>query len=81
VRLQAARAVAPEAAGAVIEYIANSRKFPQAGEAGMTLVNLVAESSGRRNSSDAFSFNTDDRAAPFVCGGGMSWDIERLAGA
>jgi hypothetical protein len=43
VRLQAARAsfaVAPEAARALIENIANSRKFPQAGDAGMTLVNL-----------------------------------------
>lgn len=43
VRLQAARAslaVAPEAARALIEDIANSRKFPQAGDAGMTLVNL-----------------------------------------
>lgn len=43
VRLQAARAtlaVAPEAARAVIEDIASSRKFPQAGDAGMTLFNL-----------------------------------------
>lgn len=43
VRLQAARAsfaVAPEAARGLIENIANSRKFPQAGDAGMTLVNL-----------------------------------------
>jgi hypothetical protein len=43
VRLKAAKAtlaVVPEAARLLIEDIANSRKFPQAGEAGMTLVNL-----------------------------------------
>ncbi len=43
VRLQAARvsfALAPEAARTVIEVIANSRTFPQAGDAGMTLFNL-----------------------------------------
>lgn len=43
VRLQAARAsfaAAPEAARKLIEAIANSRKFPQAGDAGMTLSNL-----------------------------------------
>ncbi|MEX0752971.1 MAG: DUF2019 domain-containing protein [Xanthobacteraceae bacterium] len=40
VRLQAANvtlAVAPVAARAIIETIANSRKFPQAGDAGMAL--------------------------------------------
>lgn len=40
VRLQAANvtvAVAPEAARTLIENIANSRKFPQAGDAGMAL--------------------------------------------
>ncbi len=40
VRLQAARAslaVAPEAARTLIEVVANSNKFPQAGDAGMTL--------------------------------------------
>ena len=43
VRLQAARAtlaVAPEEALGVIKAIAGGRKFPQAGDAGMTLVNL-----------------------------------------
>jgi hypothetical protein len=43
VRLQAARAslaVAPAEARRVVETIAGSRKFPQAGDAGMTLVNL-----------------------------------------
>ena len=43
VRLQAARAtlvVAPEAARQLIETISNSPKFPQAGDAGMTLWNL-----------------------------------------
>jgi Domain of unknown function (DUF2019) len=43
VRLQAARAtlgVAPNAARKLIETIANSREYPQAGDAGMTLVNL-----------------------------------------
>jgi hypothetical protein len=43
VRLQAARAalaVVPEAALNVIKAIANGRKFPQAGDAGMTLDNL-----------------------------------------
>lgn len=43
VRLQAARstlAVAPEAALNVIKAIASGRKFPQAGDAGMTLDNL-----------------------------------------
>jgi len=43
VRLQAARAsfaLAPEAARSLIERIANSRKYPQAGDAGMTLFNL-----------------------------------------
>jgi hypothetical protein len=43
VRLQAARAslaVAPEEARRVIEAIANGRKFPQAGDAGMTISNL-----------------------------------------
>ena len=43
VRLQAARAslaVAPEEARRVIELIANGRKFPQAGDAGMTISNL-----------------------------------------
>jgi hypothetical protein len=40
VRLKAATAtlgVVPEAARALIEDIASSRKFPQAGDAGMTL--------------------------------------------
>lgn len=43
VRLQAARAslaVAPQEARNLIEAIASSRKFPQAGDAGMTLSNL-----------------------------------------
>jgi len=43
VRLQAARAsfaVAPNEARQVIEAIASSRKFPQAGDAGMTISNL-----------------------------------------
>ena len=43
VRLQSARttlAVEPVAARLSIETIANSRKFPQAGDAGMTLSNL-----------------------------------------
>ena len=43
VRLQAARAslaVAPQEARKVIEAIANGRKFPQAGDAGMTISNL-----------------------------------------
>lgn len=43
VRLQAARAsfaVAPDAARSVIEAIANSKKYPQAGDAGMTLANI-----------------------------------------
>ncbi len=43
VRLQAARvtlAVEPEKARKLIEEIANGRKFPQAGDAGMTIVNL-----------------------------------------
>lgn len=43
VRLQAARAslaVAPDAARRLIETVANSRKYPQAGDAGMTLDNL-----------------------------------------
>jgi hypothetical protein len=43
VRLQAARAalaVEPAAARSVIESIANGRKFPQAGDAGMTIENL-----------------------------------------
>lgn len=43
VRLNAAKAtlaVAPEAARAVIEAIANSQRFPQAGDAGMTLADL-----------------------------------------
>ena len=43
VRLQAARvtlAVAPDDARQLIEAIANSRRFPQAGDAGMTLWNL-----------------------------------------
>jgi hypothetical protein len=43
VRLQAARAtlaVAPKEARSVIETLANSRKYPQAGDAGMTLENL-----------------------------------------
>ncbi len=43
VRLQAATAslaVAPDEARKLIETIASSRKFPQAGDAGMTLVNL-----------------------------------------
>jgi hypothetical protein len=43
VRLQAARAalaVEPAAARSVIETIANGRKFPQAGDAGMTIENL-----------------------------------------
>lgn len=43
VRLQAARAtlaVAPKEARKLIETIANGRKFPQAGDAGMTISNL-----------------------------------------
>lgn len=43
VRLQAARAtlaVMPEAARNLLEEIANSRKYPQAGDAGMSLDNL-----------------------------------------
>lgn len=43
VRLQAARAtlaVEPEKARKLIEEIANGRKFPQAGDAGMTIWNL-----------------------------------------
>jgi hypothetical protein len=43
VRLQAARAtlaVEPAAARSVIESIAQGRKFPQAGDAGMTIENL-----------------------------------------
>jgi len=43
VRLKAAKrtlAVAPEAARHVIEAVANSKWYPQAGEAGMTLWNL-----------------------------------------
>jgi hypothetical protein len=43
VRLKAAKrtlAIAPDDARAVLESIASSRKFPQAGEAGMSLVNL-----------------------------------------
>jgi hypothetical protein len=43
VQLQAARAslaVAPETGRLLIEKIASSRKFPQAGDAGMTLFNL-----------------------------------------
>jgi len=43
VRLAAARAtlaVAPDAARKTIEAIAESRDYPQAGDAGMTLVNL-----------------------------------------
>jgi ParB-like chromosome segregation protein Spo0J len=43
VQLQAARAslaVEPAAARMLIEKIASSRKYPQAGDAGMTLVNL-----------------------------------------
>lgn len=43
VRLQAARAslaVAPEDALEVIKAIAGGKKYPQAGDAGMTLVNL-----------------------------------------
>jgi hypothetical protein len=43
VRLQAARAslaVAPKEGRLVIEQIATSRKYPQAGDAGMTLFNL-----------------------------------------
>jgi predicted restriction endonuclease len=43
VRLKAAKAtlaVAPEAARRVIQQIADSREYPQAGDAGMTLVNL-----------------------------------------
>lgn len=43
VRLQAAKvtlAVAPAAARKLIETIASSREYPQAGDAGMTLVNL-----------------------------------------
>lgn len=43
VRLKAAKhtlAVAPEIARQLIEEIASSKKFPQAGDAGMTLVNL-----------------------------------------
>jgi hypothetical protein len=43
VRLAAAKAtlaVAPEAARNAIEAIANSRDSPQAGDAGMTLINL-----------------------------------------
>jgi ParB-like chromosome segregation protein Spo0J len=43
VRLQAAKttlAVAPDAARKLIETIANSREYPQAGDAGMSLWNL-----------------------------------------
>jgi hypothetical protein len=43
VRLKAAKAtlaVAPEGARHLLEIIANSRKYPQAGDAGMSLVNL-----------------------------------------
>lgn len=43
VRLKAAKrtlAVAPQDARQMLESIASSRKFPQAGEAGMTLINL-----------------------------------------
>jgi hypothetical protein len=43
VQLQAARislAVEPAAARLLIEKIAGSRKYPQAGDAGMTLINL-----------------------------------------
>jgi Domain of unknown function (DUF2019) len=43
VRLKAAKAtlaVAPKAARRLVEVIAASREFPQAGEAGMTLINL-----------------------------------------
>jgi hypothetical protein len=43
VRLKAAKAtlaVAPDAARNMLETIANSREFPQAGEAGMSLWNL-----------------------------------------
>jgi Domain of unknown function (DUF2019) len=43
VRLKAAKAtlaVAPEAARRMLEVIADSNEFPQAGDAGMTLVNL-----------------------------------------
>jgi hypothetical protein len=43
VRLKAAKrtlAVAPRDARRVLESIANSKKFPQAGEAGMSLINL-----------------------------------------
>jgi hypothetical protein len=43
VRLMAARAnlaVAPQEARTMIESIANGRKFPQAGDAGMTIENL-----------------------------------------
>jgi hypothetical protein len=45
VRLQAARAtlaVEPAAARSVIESIAQGRKIPQAGDAGMTIDNLVS---------------------------------------
>ena len=43
VRLKAAKstlAIAPQAARSVLAVIANSRQFPQAGEAGMSLWNL-----------------------------------------
>lgn len=43
VRLKAAKktvAIAPDDARAVLESIASSRKFPRAGEAGLSLVNL-----------------------------------------
>jgi ParB-like chromosome segregation protein Spo0J len=43
VRLKAAKAtltVAPEAARRMLKAIADSREYPQAGEAGMSLVNL-----------------------------------------
>jgi hypothetical protein len=43
VRLKAAEAtlaVAPEAARLMLESISNSRKYPQAGDAGMLLLNL-----------------------------------------
>jgi hypothetical protein len=43
VRVKAAKrtlAVAPEAARSILETIASSRKFPQAGEAGMSLEHL-----------------------------------------
>jgi Domain of unknown function (DUF2019) len=43
VRLKAVKAtlaVAPEAARRILKAIADSREFPQAGEAGMSLVNL-----------------------------------------